>query len=219
MTDHTTPLNFLWISLEDTSPRFGCYGDPVARTPNLDRLAAEGCRFPNAFSTAGVCAPSRSAIITGVHQVALGSQHMRTAHRNRETPEMSTPYETVTPHYVKPFTEYLRAAGYYCSNNQKTDYQFAPPFTAWDDCSRDGHWRNRAAGQPFFAVFNPTFTHESGMWPREDEAEVVTNPDDVTLPPYLPDTAPCRQALARHYDNIERDDQRVGEIHHLERPR
>ncbi len=203
--------NILWISIEDTSPRFGCYGDPVARTPNIDQLAAGGCRFPNAFCTAGVCAPSRSAIITGMYQTSIGTHHMRTTHRNRNTPEMPTPYSAVLPTYVKTFTEYLRAAGYYCTNNSKTDYQFTPPITAWDDNSNEGHWRNRADGQPFFSVFNPTVTHESGMWDR-DNRPLKTNPDDVELPPYLPDTPKARAALARHYDNLETADARVGAL-------
>ena len=202
--------NILWISLEDTSPRFGCYGDPVARTPHIDRLAAGGRRFPNAFSTAGVCAPSRSAIITGMYQTSIGTHHMRTRHTNPYTPEMPTPYDAVLPHYVKPFTEYLRAAGYYCTNNRKTDYQFTPPVTAWDECSDDAHWRNRRQDQPFFSVFNPTVTHESGMWPREDHPPLVTDPNQVRLPPYLPDTPKARRALARHYDNLAIADGRVG---------
>ena len=205
--------NILWISLEDTTPRFGCYGDTLARTPNIDRLAAGGCRFPNAFSTAGVCAPSRSAIITGMYQTAIGTHHMRTTHTNQNTPDMPTPYSAVPPPYVKTFTEYLRGAGYYCTNNSKTDYQFTPPITAWDDCSNNGHWRNREPGQPFFSVFNPTVTHESGMWER-DERPLTTNPDDVQLPPYLPDTPKARQALARQYDNLATADARVGELLH-----
>lgn len=203
--------NILWISLEDTTPRFGCYGDPIARTPNIDRLAAGGCRFPNAFSTAGVCAPSRSAIITGMYQTSIGTHHMRTGHTNRNTPNMPTPYSAVPPPYVKTFTEYLRGAGYYCTNNSKTDYQFTPPITAWDDNSNQGHWRNREEGQPFFSVFNPGVTHESGMWER-DNRPITTNPDDVELPPYLPDTPKAREALARQYDNLVTADARVGEL-------
>ncbi len=211
--NRTDRPNILWISLEDTTPRFGCYGDPIARTPNIDRLAAGGCRFPNAFSTAGVCAPSRSAIITGMYQTSIGTHHMRTAHTNRNTPDMPTPYSAVPPPYVKTFTEYLRAAGYYCTNNSKTDYQFTPPVTAWDDNSNQGHWRNREAGQPFFSVFNPTVTHESGMWEKPDRPlTTTTNPDDVELPPYLPDTPKARQALARQYDNLATADTRVGEL-------
>jgi arylsulfatase A-like enzyme len=204
-------LNIVWISLEDTSPRFGCIGDTLARTPHIDRLAAEGALFRNAFSTAGVCAPSRAAVITGMYQTSIGAMHMRTTHKNRYLPELPTPYYAVPPAHVKTFTEYLRADGYYCTNNEKTDYQFEPPISAWDECGPNAHWRNREPGQPFFAVFNPTFTHESGMWSREEEP-LVTDPDRVVLPPYLPDTPKSRRALARHYDNIEKDDEYVGRI-------
>ena len=203
--------NILWISLEDTTPRFGCYGDLIARTPNIDRLAAGGCRFPNAFSTAGVCAPSRSAIITGMYQTSIGTHHHRTTHTHESTPDLPTPYAAVPPPHVKTFTEYLRGAGYYCTNNSKTDYQFTPPITAWDDNSNQGHWRNRAEGQPFFSVFNPIVTHESGMWENEDRP-LTTNIDDVELPPYLPDTPKARAALARQYDNLATADARVGEL-------
>ena len=213
ISDSESRPNILWISLEDTTPRFGCYGDPIARTPNIDRLAAGGCRFPNAFSTAGVCAPSRSAIITGMYQTSIGTHHMRTGHTNRNTPNRPTPYSAVLPPYVKTFTEYLRAAGYYCTNNNKTDYQFTPPVTAWDDNSNKGHWRNRAEGQPFFSVFNPTVTHESGMWERDDRPlTTITNPDEVELPPYLPNTPKARTALARQYDNLVTSDARVGKL-------
>ncbi len=204
--------NILWISLEDTTPRYGCYGDPVARTPNLNRLAAGGCIYPNAFSTAGVCAPSRASIITGCYAPSIGAHHMRTAHTNRSTPELPTPYECCPPPHVKCFPEYLRASGYFCTNNHKTDYQFTPPVTAWDECHPQAHWRHRAPGQPFFAVFNPTLTHESGMWPEKAEPEPITDPDDVVLPPYLPNTRKAREALARQYDHLHQSDKLVGEL-------
>src|SRR5262245_18202871 len=136
--------NILWISTEDISPDLGCYGDSYAVTPNIDRLAAQGARYTNAFATAPVCATSRSAIITGMYPTRIGSMHMRST--------------AVPPAGVKAFTEYLRSAGYYCSNNSKTDYNFeappshTPPVTVWDESSRTAHWRNRAPGQPFFAV-------------------------------------------------------------------
>jgi arylsulfatase A-like enzyme len=203
--------NILWISFEDTNPFYGCYGDPVARTPNLDRLAAEGCRWPNAFSTAGVCAPARSAVITGMYPIAIGTHHMRTAHTGAAAPELPTPYSAVVPHYVKCFSEYLRAAGYYCTNNYKTDYQFDPPLTAWDELGREAHWRNRPdPDQPFFAVFNPTRTHESHMWP-EHCPDVTFDPDTIPLPPYFPDTPRVRESMARMYTEIERSDRELGQ--------
>ncbi len=204
--------NILWISFEDTNPYYGCYGDPVARTPNLDALAAQGGRWPRCFSTAGVCAPARSAVITGLYPISAGTLHMRTTHTNPAAPELPTPYGAVVPHYARCFTEYLRAAGYYCTNNVKTDYQFEPPFTAWDELSTEAHWRNRPdPDQPFFAVFNPTRTHESGMWPQNCP-EPAFDPDEMALPPYFPDTPKVREAMARMYTNIERSDAELGEL-------
>lgn len=217
--------NFLWISLEDTSPRLGCYGDSVARTPHIDRLAAEGTSFPNAFCTAPVCSPSRTTVITGVSATAMGAQHMRTTFRAEELPELPTPYHAVPPPHVKCFTEYLRGAGYWCTNNGKTDYQFESPFTAWDENGKPAavdeiHWRNRPdPAQPFFAVFNLEDSHESRMWPEkspqfEGDARPCppTDPAAVSVPPYLPDTPAVRRAIARCYDNLAHNDAIVGKL-------
>ncbi len=126
--------NILWVSAKDMGPRLGSYGDAVARTPNIDALAAAGTRYTHAFTTAGVCSPSRAAIITGMHQVSVGAHHMRTLSGAPFAPA-PTPYSVVPPHYVKTFTEYLRAAGYNTTNNVKEDYQFETPVTAWDECA------------------------------------------------------------------------------------
>ena len=99
--------NIVWISCEDISPHLGCYGDPHAITPNLDQLAQEGTRYTNAFTTAGVCAPCRSAIITGMYQNSIGTHHMRC--------------NATLPPWLKPFPLLLREAGYYSTNNSKTD--------------------------------------------------------------------------------------------------
>lgn len=210
-------LNVLWISLEDTSPRFGCYGDPLARTPNIDNLASQGVMYTKAFTTAGVCAPSRSSIITGMYPTSIGTHHMRTEHTNPHTPELPTPYAAVPPAYIKVFTEYLRAEGYFCTNNFKTDYQFPSPLTAWDENGFEAHWRHREEGQPFFAVFNHILTHESSMWTdkyrkqlKRKDLMLTTNPDDVIIPPYLPDTPKSRQTLAKYYDLIAEADDYVG---------
>jgi N-sulfoglucosamine sulfohydrolase len=196
--------NIVWISVEDLSPRLGAYGDPIARTPTIDRLASEGIRFTNAYVTLPICAPSRSAIITGMYQNAIGTMHMRTTEDRVEA--LPGPYLAVPPHYVKAFPEYLRAAGYYTTNNSKTDYQFGNPFTIWDESSGRAHWRNRPdPDQPFFSVFNFTGTHESQVWadsPARGGKPLVTDPDDVVVPPYYPDTPAVRGDLARHYDNI-----------------
>lgn len=206
------PPNILWISFEDTNPFYGCYGDAVARTPNLDRLAAEGCRWPQAFSTAGVCAPARSAIITGMYAISTGAQHMRTTHLQEAMPELPTPYSAVLPPHVKCIPEYFRAAGYFCTNAEKTDYQFDSPLTAWDDLGLDAHWRDRPdAEQPFFSVFNIESTHESGMW-EESSVDLTVDPAAIELPPYFPDTPKVREAMARMYSHISNNDRRLGEL-------
>lgn len=190
--------NILWLSVEDMSPHLGCYGDQHARTPNIDRLAAEGILYENAFSTAPVCAPSRSAIITGVYATSLGSHHMRS---------------TVTlPPEIRCFPAFLRETGYFCTNNAKEDYNFRTPPGSWDQSNGKAHWRNRPdPKQPFFAVFNYTGTHESHI--RGDEpaysraiaklkSEELHDPETLDLPPYYPDTPKVRAEWARYYNLV-----------------
>lgn len=202
--------NILWISCEDISANLGCYGDPYANTPNLDQLAKEGAKFTRAFVPAPVCAVTRSSIITGMQAPSIGSQHMRS--------------RIVTPPNVKCFTEYLRAAGYYCTNRSKTDYQFDAPLTAWDrQGNNHGDWAGRSKGQPFFSVINLTVCHESQI--RHDEKrheqikknlkpEQIHDVDEAgkTLPPYLPNTPAARKNWAWYHDNISEMDRQVGEI-------
>lgn len=208
--------NILWITCEDMSYQLGSFGNKLVKTPHLDQLAAEGTRYTNAFATAGVCAPSRSAIITGMYQQSIGTQHMRTLAASVAATDAYPPgfkgYSAVLPDYVKCFPEYLRAAGYYCTNNSKEDYQFEAPPTAWDESSTRAHWRNRPdKNQPFFAVFNFTITHESQVWMRAKEPLLV-KPEDVTVPPYYPDTPEVRLDIARHLSNAMVMDQQAGKI-------
>jgi len=199
--------NFLWISTEDISPDLGCYGDAYAVTPHVDRLASEGVRYDNVFAHAGVCAPVRSGIITGMYPTTIGTHHMRCA--------------GVPPHEVRCFPEYLRAAGYYCTNNSKTDYQFDPPLTAWDESSAAAHWRNRPKDKPFFAVINFTTTHESQIRNRSEamlkrlaslSPTERHDPAKAELPPYYPDTPDVRQDWAQYYDIITLMDKQVRQV-------
>jgi len=203
--------NILWISCEDISPQLGCYDDPHAITPNLDRLATQGAKFTRAFTPAGVCAVVRSSVITGTYAPAIGSQNMRS--------------RVIPPAGVKCFPEYLRAAGYFCTNRDKTDYQFPPPPTVWDrQGPRHQDWRERRdPKQPFFSVVNLTITHESQIRHSEARhAEIVEligkenarDPDRMadSLPVYLPDTPETRRDWAWYHDNITRMDQQVGEL-------
>jgi N-sulfoglucosamine sulfohydrolase len=199
--------NILWISAEDLSAgTLGCYGGP-ARTPRLDALATGGLRFDAAFSAAPVCAPSRSGIITGVMPTTLGSLPMRC----RATP----------PPHVAGLPALLHEAGYYCTNNAKTDYNFAKSFEAgWDESGNKAHWRGRPdRAQPFFAVFNLGVTHESGLFGDRPEkvraglpAARRADPARVEVPPYYPDTPVIRQALAHRLDLAAALDDDVGRI-------
>jgi len=195
--------NILWISCEDISRELGCYGYDNISTPNLDRLASQGVMYTNAYTVAPVCAPNRSGIITCMYPNSIGSMHMRTSVKG---------YEAVPLPNVHCFTEYLRAAGYYCTNRSKTDYQFASPLTAWDNNgTRHKDWDERKPGQPFFSVINFTMTHESRIRvPLEKDP--VKDPAGVSLPPYYPDTPLVRRDFARYLDNIEQLDREVGEL-------
>jgi N-sulfoglucosamine sulfohydrolase len=207
--------NILWITCEDMSPHLGSYGDLQVKTPNLDKLALDGIRYTKAFATAGVCAPSRSAIITGMYQQSIGTQHMRTGKlsANKDAyPPNYIGYSAVVPSNVKCFPEYLRANGYYCTNNVKEDYQFEAPPTVWDESSNKAHWRNRRdSAQRFFAVFNLMATHESQVWSRAGEPLLV-DPKNVEVPPYYPDVPEVRNDIARHLSNVMVMDQQAGAI-------
>lgn len=229
----TKAPNILWITVEDMSPRLAAYGDSTVSTPNIDRLASEGMLFENVFSISGLCSPSRSALITACYPTSIGTHHHRTS--SPENP-FCEPYLGVPPPEVKAFPEFLRAGGYYCTNNVKTDYQFGLPFTIWDESSPGAHWRRRSdPEQPFFAVFNTMRTHE-GWVIREDQwiemtdatdslenpgfyqyalgmqeidREKFTDPSAVSLPPYYPDHPDIRKDVARQYDNILKMDEWV----------
>ncbi len=208
--------NVVWIVCEDMSPHLGAYGEKLAKTPNLDQLAKEGRRYTNVFTTAGVCAPSRAAIITGCMQTSIGAMHMRTMAMSAAAKDAYPPgfraYSAVPPPEVRCFPELLRAAGYYCTNNAKEDYQFEAPPTVWDESSNKAHWRNRQdKSQPFFSVFNLNVTHESQVWAREKEPLLV-DPADVVVPPYYPDDSISRKVIARFLSNVMEMDRQAGKI-------
>ncbi|MBI5775502.1 MAG: sulfatase-like hydrolase/transferase [Verrucomicrobia bacterium] len=205
--------NLLWITAEDMSPNLGGYGDKFARSPNLDVFARQAVRYTRAFATAPVCAPSRACLITGLYATSLGNPHLRC--------EMTIPAE------FKGYAAHLRGAGWFTSNNVKTDYNLRDEAAfiraAWNQSSAQAHWRGRAAGQPFFAVFNLMETHQSrtSVWPWEQfEKEIAAQlspgeraePKAVPLPPFYPDTPLARRAMARYYDCIAVMDQKAGRI-------
>ena len=213
------PLNILWLSVEDMSPWLGCYGDKTAPTPNIDRLARQGVRYTNAFATSPVCAPARHTLITGMYASATGAMHQRTTTASKQALAKNPraydgipSYEAVPPPEVRCFPEFLRLAGYYATNNVKEDYQFRAPPTAWDESSRQAHYKNRPRkDQPFFAVFNCTWTHESQAFDDAPRRSSVVKPANVPIPPYYPDTYNVRETLAQTYNNIAAMDSWVGE--------
>jgi arylsulfatase A-like enzyme len=190
--------NILWIVSEDNSPLIGAYGDEFATTPNIDRFAAEAVRYTNAFATAPVCAPSRSALITGMYPSSVGTEHMRSVYP--------------LPQFVKFFPAYLRRAGYYTTNNAKKDYNTVDQPDAWDESSATATYLSRRPGQPFFAVFNIALSHESQLHNSIPPAQLRHDPEKVPLPPYHPRTPEMKHDWAQYYDRIQQMDEKVGEI-------
>lgn len=190
--------NVVWITSEDNSCYLGCYGDQQAVTPNIDRLATQGIRYRNAFANAPVCSTARSTLIAGMHASSLGIHNHRSQVR--------------IPDRILLYPEVMRAAGYYCTNNSKEDYNIQGRKKIWDASSKTAHYRNRAEGQPFFAVFNFTTSHESQVAPKADKTEFRIASDQFVLPPYHPDTEAIRRDWSNYYDQMTLMDQQVGQV-------
>ena len=193
--DQTLP-NILWITSEDNGPHLGCYGDTYAVTPNLDLFAKRSLRYTKASSTAPVCAPARTTIISGIYPPATGAEHMRSMTR--------------LPGNFKMYPAYLRQLGYYCTNNSKEDYNLEKVGEVWNDGGRKAHWKNRPDGKPFFAIFNHTISHESQIRNKIDAANRIHDPAKVRIPAYHPDTPEVRKDWAQYYDRITMMDKLVG---------
>ncbi|HPE76847.1 MAG TPA: sulfatase [Draconibacterium sp.] len=191
--------NILWLTSEDNSPLLGYYGDEFATTPNLDKLASEGFLYTHAYANAPVCAPTRNTILTGVYACSGGNENMRSFYAKSDI--------------VKTYPGYLREAGYYCTNNVKTDYNLGnfDDKSIWDDCSNKAHYKNRPEGKPFFAVFNTTISHESCLHKSIPNEDLRHNPEEVPLPPYHPATPEMKHDWAQYYDKVEDMDSWVGE--------
>jgi len=192
--------NILWLVSEDNDTLLGCYGDPLARTPALDKLARGGVLYERCFAQP-VCGPSRFALITGMYAVSHGpAEHMRAQGK--------------IPSWLKGFPALLREAGYFTSNNSKTDYN--SPISvreAWNMSSGSATWRNRPdLRQPFFSVFNHEVTHESCLFPTNDLPLdfTPTDPARVRIPPYQPDTPEMRADWARYYDHLALMDEQIA---------
>ncbi|XZE55117.1 sulfatase-like hydrolase/transferase [Planctomycetaceae bacterium SH139] len=186
--------NIVWISSEDHGPEMGCYGDPQATTPNVDELAARGLRYAKCWSSAPVCAPARTTLITGMYPASLGAEDMRSMVK--------------MPKGTRMFPCFLRDEGYYCTNASKEDYNVHKTGKVWDESSGKAHWRNRKDAQPFFAVFNSTVSHESAI--RKHSGPTTHDPAAMRVPAYHPDTPTVRRDWAIYYDSVTRADAAAG---------
>ena len=194
--------NIVWLVADDMSADLGCYGTPGAISPNIDRLAKEGCRFTLAFTHCPVCAPTRSGLITGVYPTTSGALHMRST-------------------LLKPppmFTDFLKAAGYHVAWPGKTDFNFEVPKQAFSSTT---DWLKNPPPEPFFAYLNIPIPHESQIRASKAEHEKHVarlkpserhDPAKVLLPPYYPDAPEVRNDVAQYQDLVTAVDYRVGDV-------
>jgi len=194
--------NILWITSEDNSTTLGCYGDRIALTTNLDELAGQGVRYTNCFANAPVCAPTRNSWILGLPALTAGTHHMRSRYR--------------VPDALVPYPVLLKEAGYYVTNNAKTDYNTSSfEKEIWDVCSNKAHYRNRPEGKPFFAVFNIGFSHEGQIFERmypERYPNPSGSPEGIEIPPYQVNTPETIRDWQRTYERVADMDSVVGVI-------
>lgn len=210
--------NILWITGEDMSARWlGCYGNTAIETPNFDRLAREGFLYRNCYATVPVCAPARSAWITGIHPVSTGTIYMRSLN--------------ALPDSLTWYPDALRANGYFAGNATKTDYNTSSRkdkdagFGGGQDQGTVGHFLNtwdsyaeswwnhpqRKPNQPFFQVINAAGAHESVLH-REKNTNEGVDPSAMKLAAYHPDIPAMRMDYARYTAQVMRADQALGRI-------
>ncbi|WP_452229125.1 MULTISPECIES: sulfatase family protein [unclassified Lacinutrix] len=206
--------NIIWLMAEDMSTDLACYGLPNVKTPYLDKMAAEGVRFDNAFVTNPICSPSRSAMIIGTHQVKTNTHHHRS---NRDVPLDSQ---------FTPVTQKLREAGYttilgnhaVMSQGRKIDVNFKhKAIGQWDGKTQFGLFDKydnfEKADEPFFAQIQLKVTHRGDWWDDiRNKSKHPVNPDTVEMPPYMADHPAVRLDWAKYLDQIEYMDNEVGMI-------
>ena len=184
--------NFVWLTSEDNSVHFSrIYSEAGISMPAIEGLAEHGLIFEHAFSNAPVCSVARTTLLAGAYAPRIGAQYHR---RSKLVP---------MPDNGRMYPWYLQQAGYYTSNNSKTDYNVVT-HGGWNDSSPNAIWRNRQAGQPFLHVQNTALTHESSLHFSREEMEMTENKttsESVTLFPYFPDTPTFRYTHARYLDN------------------
>ncbi len=193
--------NILWIMSEDNSMHYLEHFDPSGvATPAIESMAAHGVTFDHAFSNAPVCSVARTTLIMGCYAPRIGAQYHRAIQRVK------------LPADMEMFPVYLRDAGYYTTNNSKTDYNVLPNQEPWDESSKKASWKNRPdADTPFFHVETHTQSHESSLHFDRSAMDKPTefSQDEVRVPPYLPDTKVTRFTAAYYRDRISKIDEIV----------
>jgi arylsulfatase A-like enzyme len=196
--------NVLWVLSEDNSIHYlKLYGDKLGSMPNVEKLASHGVTFDNAFSCAPVCSVARTTLATGIYAPRGGFQY----HRKSQPANLTKGF--------KLWTQTLQEAGYYTSNNSKTDYNVTvSPKVAWNDSSRKSTWRNRPTKDtPFFHMQTFGTTHESSLHFKKEtfkNEKTKTSPDAVKVLPYHPDTPMFRYTQARYYDKHKAVVEQIG---------
>lgn len=191
----------------------GCYGNPVINTPGLDHLAENGIRFTNAFCTTASCSPSRSVILSGLHNHANGMfglhhavHHFQSFENFKSLPVRlgEAGYRTlcagkyhVGPEPVYHFDEYLNFKWV-----QRENGKWLPEDTPADLADKCEPLIGSDSDKPFFLYFCTIAPHR----PFLREGIDPVSPDDVIVPPYLPDIPECREELAQYYMSVERAD-------------
>ncbi|WP_139959688.1 sulfatase-like hydrolase/transferase [Flavicella sediminum] len=193
--------NILWIVAEDHGPHMGCYGDAFATTPHIDKFAEKGMCFNYAWSSAPVCAAARTTLWSGISGPSSGGEHMRSMSKYPEGKNM--------------FPKYLRDIGYYCAGNGKEDYNLTTPEGVWDESSIKAHYNKRKPGQPFFAYFNNTQSHEGHIHDitrkaKSKRTKSLHDPSKVKLPKYHPDCEAMRLEWAAYYNSVTKVDAAAG---------
>jgi N-sulfoglucosamine sulfohydrolase len=186
--------NILWLTSEDNNVTYiGCYGNEMAVTPNIDKLAREGFRYTHAYSSGAVCSASRSTWITGM----LSSSTGLLAHRS----------EKAIPNVVTLYPRVLQKAGYYTVNSHKRDYNIENyDNSTWGVGGSKLDWNRLKQNQPFFQVINDMESHES----RAMGTDHIHDSAQVKIPPYHPDVQGVRDNYAHYYDAITRMDSDIG---------
>jgi N-sulfoglucosamine sulfohydrolase len=231
---HAAEKNVIFIITDDESPTLGCYGDPVAKTPAIDAIAADGTLFLNAFATTASCSASRSVVMSGLHNHLNGQYgHQHSYHK------FASFLDVVS--YSLP--RVMANAGYRTGHIGK--YHVAPEEVYHYETYMKGDGRNAvqmanasqefitADGEkPFFLYFATSDPHRGGGKDETSERElkpdlfgnkpndgshegvdeVFYDPADVIIPHFLTDTPETREELAQYYQSISRIDRGVARL-------